>query len=79
MLARPREEVIRPEEVGVYHCWSRCVRRAFLCGQDRLTGQDFEYRRDWIRDFEETLAGLCAIDIGFHKCISKVLHGACAT
>ena len=74
MVARPREEVIHPEEVGVYHCWSRCVRRAFLCGQDRLTGQDYEYRRDWIRDFEETLAGLFAIDIGFHSELSNHIH-----
>ena len=36
-----------PTEVGIYHCINRCVRRAFLCGQDPLTGQSFEHRKTW--------------------------------
>ena len=28
----PRREIVKEEKVGVYHCISRCVRRAFLCG-----------------------------------------------
>ena len=74
MPSRSRGDTVIPEEVGVYHCWSRCVRRSFLCGQDPLTGHDYEYRRDWICQFEETLASLFSIEIGFHGELSNHVH-----
>ncbi len=74
MPACPRSDVVCVGEVGIYHCWSRCVRRAFLCGQDPLTGKDYEYRREWIRDFEEYVAGLFGIEVGFHAELSNHIH-----
>jgi len=74
MVAFARGEVVRDGEVGVYHCWARCVRRAFLCGVDELTGNDYEYRRQWLYDLQEQLAGLCAVEIGFHAEMSNHLH-----
>ena len=74
MASRPRRDVVDPNEVGVYHVWSRCVRRARLCGQDPVTGMDYEYRRDWIRDFAEKLAALFAIEIAFRGELSNHLH-----
>jgi hypothetical protein len=29
-----RRFLLDPAEIGVYHCINRCVRRAYLCGQD---------------------------------------------
>lgn len=44
-----RREIVHEDEVGVYHCVARCVRRAFLCGDDPLTQQNFDHRKTWIR------------------------------
>ncbi len=34
----PRRDLLEEPEVGIYHCVQRAVRRAFLCGQDAVTG-----------------------------------------
>jgi REP element-mobilizing transposase RayT len=59
----PRKLLIDPAEVGVFHCISRCVRRAFLCGHDTLTGKNFDHRKQWIQDRIEFLASQFAIDV----------------
>lgn len=74
MPSCPRAEIVRLDEVAVYHCWNRCVRRAYLCGKDPATGIDYEYRRDWICGMQENLAGLFAIEIGFRAELSNHLH-----
>ncbi len=39
-MARPkRESVFRHDEVGIAHCIQRCVRRAYLAGQDPAAGK----------------------------------------
>lgn len=52
----PRRMLVRPGEIGVYHCWNRCVQRAWLCGKDLVTGIDYEYRRAVIEEVEQQLA-----------------------
>jgi hypothetical protein len=59
----PRKLVWDETDVGVFHCINRCVRRAFLCGADAVSGQNFEHRRQWIQDRLEGLAGLFALDV----------------
>jgi len=56
--------VVSKEETGVYHCMSRCVRRAFLCGEDSYSGRNYEHRREWVRERLELVSGLFAVEGG---------------
>jgi hypothetical protein len=58
-----RRQIVVEDTVGVYHCIARCVRRAFLCGVDPYTGQDYSHRKEWILDRMRELAGLFAIEV----------------
>ena len=69
MPRRRGSEVIREDEVGVYHVWVRCVRRAWLCGLDPLTGNDYQHRKGWIESRLAELARIFAID----ACVDAVL------
>ena len=55
-----RRDLIDHSTVGAYHCFPRCVRRAFLCGED-VSGLDLGHRRDWVRERLEALASVFAI------------------
>ena len=74
MVANARRKLLGRGRKAVFHCSARCVRRAFLCGQDPLTGQDYSHRRDWIIRREEQLSALFAIEVEFRAELSNHLH-----
>jgi REP element-mobilizing transposase RayT len=74
MPAYPRHEIVPSDQVGIYHCIARCVRRAFLCGIDPVSGRDYEYRKGWIRDRLEQLAAIFAIEICGYAVMSNHIH-----
>ncbi|RJX64841.1 transposase [Vibrio sinensis] len=57
-----------------YHCVSRCVRRSFLCGIDPLTEQNYEHRRDWIKQKIYSLSQVYCIDICAYAIMSNHYH-----
>ena len=48
VLTRAREQLVHLESTPFYHCYVRCVRRAFLCGEDKAMGINYDQRRAWL-------------------------------
>jgi putative transposase len=62
-MPRSRKTQVSLYATPYYHCSSRCVRRAFLCGKDTLTGKSSAHRRQWAEDKLLELATVFAIDL----------------
>ena len=74
MARQNRCDAIDESTVGVYHCINRCVRRAFLCGEDPVSGNNYDHRKDWIQRRLEFLAGQFAIDVIGFSVMSNHFH-----
>jgi REP element-mobilizing transposase RayT len=70
----PRSKYVQEGKEGVYHCFSRCVRRAFLYGYDTLTHRDFSHRKTWLVDRLRYLAAVFAIEVCAYAVMENHYH-----
>ncbi len=73
-MPRPRKSLINFSDTPYYHCVSRCVRRAYLCGKDNQTGKSYEHRRQWVEDRLLFLAEVFCVDVCAYAVMSNHTH-----
>ena len=69
-----RKYLISTEDTPYYHIMTRCVRRAFLCGKDKYSGNCYEHRRQLIVDRIKYLANVFNIDVCAYAVMSNHYH-----
>jgi len=73
-MTQSRQSQVSLSDTPYYHCISRCVRRAYLCGEDKYTEKSFEHRRQWVVERMHYLASLFSIDICAYAIMSNHYH-----
>lgn len=73
-MTRARNQQVSLDATPYYHCISRCVRRAYLCGDDPVSGNNFDHRKVWLVERMKQLAAVFAVDICAYAVMSNHYH-----
>lgn len=69
-----RKEIVAEGEERAYHCTSRCVRQAYLCGFQALTGRNYDHRKVWVQQRLKFLSGVFAVEVLGYAVMSDHQH-----
>ena len=73
-MAIPRKYLVDSSSPGFYHCISRCVRQAYLCGEDSESGRSYEHRKAWLERRMLELAEIFGVDIYAYAVMDNHYH-----
>ena len=73
-MTKPRSQLIDIQQTPYYHCINRCVRRSYLCGEDHVTGNNYEHRKIWIVERLALLSRIFTIDVASYAIMSNHYH-----
>ncbi|MFQ3244839.1 MAG: REP element-mobilizing transposase RayT [Arenicella sp.] len=73
-MTLPRKTLVSLADTPYYHCVSRCVRRAYLCGYDQLTAKSYEHRRSWLEIKLLKTADIFALKLCSYAVMSNHYH-----
>ncbi|RBP48552.1 transposase [Arenicella xantha] len=73
-MTLPRNRLVSLADTPYYHCVSRCVRRAYLCGFDQHTAKSYAHRRDWLEYKLLNTADIFAIKLCSYAVMSNHYH-----
>ena len=67
-MTMARGSLVDSSVTPFYHCISRCVRRARLCGEG------CEHRKQWIKNRLQKLADIFAVDVTGYAVLDNHMH-----
>ena len=73
-MTRARYQQISLKDKPYYHCISHCVRRAFLCGDDPVSGKNLDHRKRWIVTRIRQLAAQFSVEVCAYAIMSNHYH-----
>jgi REP element-mobilizing transposase RayT len=73
-VTRARYQQVSIQDTPYYHCISRCVRRAYLCRDDAVSGKNFDHRKQWLVTRIKQLSAQFSIDICAYAIMSNHYH-----
>ena len=73
-MTQARTTQVHLDATPFYHCYVRCVRRAFLCGSDAHSGNNYDHRKQWLVSRLRFLSYIYAIDICAYAIMSNHYH-----
>lgn len=73
-MATARRRLVATNITRYYHCTSRCIRGAYLCGNDSTNNRDYSHRREWLRDRLLHVADVFSLQLAAYSIMDNHFH-----